>query len=65
MYVRVFMVHITTLVLCARSQDLVMTASVRRVHAVSSTDGSKGVGSRVIRSRSLNIPPGKSKSMKT
>ena len=33
----VFMALITTLVLCARSQDLVMSVSVRRVHVVLST----------------------------
>ena len=37
MYVCVFMALITTLVLCARSQDLVMLVSVRRVHIVLST----------------------------
>ena len=41
-YVCVFMALITTLVLCARSQDLVMTVSVRRVHLVLSTAGFKG-----------------------
>ena len=44
MYVCVFMALITTLVLCARSQDLVMSASGRRVHVVFSTDGFKGAG---------------------
>ena len=38
----IFMALITTLVLCARSQDLVMSASVRRVHVVVSTAGFKG-----------------------
>ena len=40
----VFMALITTLVLCARSQDLVMSVSVRRVHVVFSTAGFKGGG---------------------
>ena len=44
MYVCVFMALITTLVLCARSRDLVMSVSVRRVHAVLSTVGFKGGG---------------------
>ena len=42
MYVCVFMSLITTLVLCDRSQDLVMIVSVRRVHIVFSTAGFKG-----------------------
>ena len=37
MYVWVFMALITTLVLCTRSQDFIMSVSVRRVHAVLST----------------------------
>ena len=37
MYVCVFMALIATTVLCARSQDLVMSVSVRRVHVVLST----------------------------
>ena len=44
MYVCVFMVLITTLVLCARSQDFVMSVSVRRVHVVFSTAGFNGGG---------------------
>ena len=40
----VLMALITTLVLCGRSHDLVMTVSVRRVHAVLSTAGFKGGG---------------------
>ena len=44
MYVRVFMALITTLILCARSEDLVMSVSVRRVHVVLSTAGFKGGG---------------------
>ena len=44
MHVCVFMALITTLVLCARSQDLVMLVSVRRVHVVLSTAGFKGGG---------------------
>ena len=43
-YVRVFMGLIATLVLCARSQDLVMSASLRRVQVVLSTAGYKGGG---------------------
>ena len=39
-----FMAHITTLVLCARSQDLVMYVSGRRVHVVFSTAGFMGGG---------------------
>ena len=38
MYVRMgFMALITTLVLCARSQDSLLSVSVRRVHVVFST----------------------------
>ena len=44
LYVCVFMVLITTLVLCARSQDLVISVSERRVHVVLSTAGFKGGG---------------------
>ena len=44
MYVSVFMALITTLVLCARSQDFVMSVSVRRLHVVLSTAGFKGEG---------------------
>ena len=36
-FVCVFMALITTLILCARSQDLVMSVPVRRVHVVLST----------------------------
>ena len=39
MYICVLMALITTLVLCARSQDLVMSVSVRRVLVVFSTAG--------------------------
>ena len=39
-----FMALITTLVLCARSLDLVMSGSVRRVHVVLSTAGFKDGG---------------------
>ena len=35
MYVWVFMALITTLVLCARSQDSLLSVSVGRVHVVS------------------------------
>ena len=44
MYVCVLMALITTLVLCARSQDLVMSVPVRRVHVVLSAAGFKGGG---------------------
>ena len=44
MYVCAFMALITTLVLCDRNQDLVMSVSVRRVHIVLSTAGFKGGG---------------------
>ena len=44
MYVCVFMALVTTLVLCAGSQDLVMSVSARRVHVVFSTAGFKGGG---------------------
>ena len=40
----VFMALITAQVLCARSQDLVMSVSVRRVHVVLSVAGFKGGG---------------------
>ena len=43
-YACVFMALITTLVLCARSQDLVMSVSVRRVNVVLSIAGFKGGG---------------------
>ena len=50
MYVRGFMALITTLVLCARSQDSVMSVSVRRVHVVLSTlVGLRAEESRVVR----------------
>ena len=39
----VFMALITTLVLCARSQNLIMSVSERRVHVVFSIAGFKGV----------------------
>ena len=42
MYVRVFVALISNLFLCARSQDLVMSVSVRRVHVVFSTAGFRG-----------------------
>ena len=38
------MALITTLVLCARSQDIVMSVSVRRVRVVLSTPGFEGGG---------------------
>ena len=44
MYVGVFMALITTLVLCAKSQDLVMPVSVRRVRVALYTVGFKGGG---------------------
>ena len=44
MYVCVFMALITTLVLCARSQDSEMSVSVRRVYVVSLNAGFKGGG---------------------
>ena len=44
MHVCVFMALITALVLFARSQDLVMSVSVRRVNVVFSTAGFKGGG---------------------
>ena len=44
MYVCVFMALITAQVLCARSQDSVMSVSVRRVHVVLSIAGFKGGG---------------------
>ena len=43
-YVWFFMALITTLVLCARSQDSLPSASVRRVNVVFSTAGFKGRG---------------------
>ena len=43
-FVCAFMALITTLVLCARSQDIVMSVSVRRVNVVFSTAGLKGGG---------------------
>ena len=48
MYVCVFMALITTLVLCARSQDLVISVSVRKVHVVLSTAGLRAEKSRVV-----------------
>ena len=44
LYVCVFMALITAMVLCGRSQDLVLYVSVRRVHVVLSTAGFKGGG---------------------
>ena len=44
MYVCFFMALTTTLVLCSRSQDLVLSVSVRRVHVVFLTAGFKGGG---------------------
>ena len=44
MHVCVFMALITTLVLCARSQDLEMSVSMRRGQVVLSTTGFKGGG---------------------
>ena len=44
LYACVFMALITALVLCASSQDLVMSVSVRRIHVVLSTAGFKGGG---------------------
>ena len=43
-YVCVFMAPITTLALCARSQDLLTSVSVRMVHGVLSAAGFKGGG---------------------
>ena len=39
-----FMAFMTALVLCARSQDLVLSVSVRRVHVVFSAAGFTGGG---------------------
>ena len=39
-----FMALIAALILCARSQDLVMSVSVRKLHVVYSTAGFKGRG---------------------
>ena len=44
-----FMALKTALVLCAMSQDSLLSASVRRLHVVFSTAGLKGGESRVIR----------------
>ena len=41
-YAWVFMTLITALVLCARSQDSLLSVSVRNVHVVFSTAGFKG-----------------------
>ena len=49
MHVCVFMAPITNLVLCARSQDLVMSVSVRRVHVVSRLLDIRAEESRVVR----------------
>ena len=51
MYVYVFMALIITLVMCARSQGLVMPVSVRRVHVVFSTAGFNGGGKRFRKTR--------------
>ena len=48
MYVCFRMAFIATLVLCARSQDLGMSVSVRRVHVVLSTAGFKSGGKREV-----------------
>ena len=55
MYVCVFMALVTTLVLCARSQDLVMSVSVRRVHVVFSTAGLKGGGKSCLKTRETAV----------
>ena len=44
MYVCVFIALVTTVVMCARSQDLVLSGSMRRVHDVLSTARFKGGG---------------------
>ena len=49
MYVCVFTVLITTLILGARSQDLLISASVYRIHVVFSTAGLRVEESRVVR----------------
>ena len=56
MYACVFMALITTLVLCARSQDLAMPVSVRRVLVVLSTAGFKGGGKPCPKTRETAAP---------
>ena len=52
MYV-VFTALMTTLVLCTRSQDLVMSVSVRRVHVILWTAGFKGGGKPCRKTREI------------
>ena len=51
-----FMALTTTLVLCARSQDFVISVSVRRVHVVLSTSGFKGGGKPCRKTRDSEGP---------
>ena len=53
MYGSVFMALITTLVLCARSQDFAMSVLVRRVHVVFWTAGFKGGGKPSCKTREI------------
>ena len=54
MYVRVFMALVTAMVLCARSQDSLMSVSVRRVHVVFSTARFRGGGKPCPKTRVTN-----------
>ena len=48
-----FTALITAVILCARSQDLVMSVSVRKVRAVFSTAGFKGGGKPCRKTREI------------
>ena len=48
-----FMAHIPAMVLCAKSQDSLMSVSERRLHAVFSTDGFKCGGKPCSKTREI------------
>ena len=54
MYVCIFMALVSTLVLCARSQDSLLSVSERRVHTVFSAVGFKGEGKPFAKTRESN-----------
>ena len=61
-----FMALTTLMVLCARSRDSVLSVSVRRVHVVLSTAGSKGEGNPCPKTReALPLLRGIQKALRT
>ena len=56
MYAGVVLALVTTLVLCARSQDLVLSVPVRTVDVVLSTAGFKGRGKPCRKTRETAAP---------